>query len=140
MTHPLQTLHDKVEAGETPITDEWLASVDFKWRQNERQPNKHWKLVCNTEEPGTRMIQQTSIELQRNGWKNSKGDYVGDPASWMLWVTDTFDRSAFIRSIRWQEEVIALAELITGRTWKPETHIYGQAWLEGSRALINEGE
>ena len=123
------------KTGRTPITDEWLSSVDFKWRQNERQPNKHWRLVCNIETPGSRVIEQTSIELQRCGWRNGHGDYVGDPARWMLWVTDTFERYAFIRNIEWQEEVIALGELITGRTWSPETHIYGQAWPEGSRAL-----
>lgn len=27
-----------------PITDEWLASIGFKWHQMDRQPHKHWVL------------------------------------------------------------------------------------------------
>ena len=120
-------------ADQTPITDEWLAEVDFKWRQEKRQPNKHWNLACNIESRG--VLEQTTIEVQRNGWKNRKGDYIGDPSSWMLWITDTFQRTVFIRNIRWQEEITLLAEVITGRPWKPENHIYGQAWPDGSNAL-----
>jgi len=120
---------------QTPITDEWLSSVDFKWRQGERQPNKHWSLALNIERDGSRAFEQTTIEVQRNGWENHKGDYIGDPSTWMLWVKDTFERSAFLCNIRWQEDITGLAEIITGRPWNPETHIYGQAWPEGSRAL-----
>lgn len=118
-----------------PITDEWLASCDFKWRQSERQPNKHWKLSLNIEEDGSRALSQTSIEVQRRGWENDKGAYIGDPESWMLWVTDTYERTAFLCNIRWQHEVTGLAEIISGRAWKPETHLYGQAWPEGSHVL-----
>lgn len=121
---------------ETPITDEWLAEVDFKWRQGDRQPNKHWKLILNVpHDDWLNCIEPTSIELQRSGWENDKGDYIGDPHSWMLWITDRFDRNAFIRTIHWQEEVTALAALISGRPWNPATHIYGQAWPDGSHVL-----
>lgn len=121
---------------QTPITDAWLADVDFKWRQDERQPNKHWTLQLNvTDESWSLVIEPIKIEVQRCGWENARGDYVGDPASWMLWITDRFDRTAFIRNVHWQEEVSALAALLMGREWKPENHIYGQAWPDGARAL-----
>jgi hypothetical protein len=119
----------------TRISDEWLSSCDFKWRQSERQPNKHWSLKLNVEEEGGRTYSQVTIEVQRNGWENQCGKYIGDPESWMLWVKDTFDRSAFLGNIRWQDEITRLAEIITHRPWNPETHIYGQAWPENSSVL-----
>lgn len=118
-----------------PITDGWLSACDFKWRQDERQPNKHWSLKLNIEEEGSRALNQTTIEVQRRGWANDRGEYIGDPDSWMLWVADIFGRTAYLCNIRWQHEITGLAEIITGRPWNPETHIYGQAWPEGSRAL-----
>ena len=119
----------------TPITDEWLSNMDFKWRQDERQPNKHWKLALNRVDGKSRMIEPTTIELQRNGWLNRNGDYVGDPETWMIWVTDVFERTAFLGNFSTQEEIITLAKLITRREWKPENHIYGQAWPDGSSVL-----
>lgn len=120
---------------ERSITDEWLSECDFKWRQGERQPNKHWSLKLNVEEEGDRAFNQVSIEVQRNGWENQNGEYIGDPDSWMLWVKDTFERTAFLGNIRWQKEIIGLAEIIMHRPWNPATHLYGQAWPEGSRVL-----
>lgn len=122
--------------GQTPITDDWLSSCGFGWRQGERQPNKHWSLKCNAERRG--MIEQTGIEVQRCGWENHKGDYIGDPGEWMLWITDTFDRTAFVGTIRWQEQITGLAEIITDRPWNPDTHLYGQAWPVGSRVLLEK--
>lgn len=119
----------------TPITDEWLASIDFKWRQEERQPNKHWKLTLNVYEDGSRSLRQTSIEIQRCGWKGSGGEYIGDPGQWMVWITDTYERTSSLGNIQWQEDVISLAEIIMRRPWKPANHIYGQAWPDGARAL-----
>lgn len=120
----------------TPITDDWLSSVDFKWRQDELQPNKHWKLALNTVgQQFSNCIEQTTIEVQRSGWYNRNSEYVGDPELWMVWITDQFERTAFLGNFKTQEEIIQLAELITRREWKPENHIYGQAWPDGSSAL-----
>lgn len=119
---------------ETPITDEWLASCDFKWRQSERQPNKHWSLKLNIPDDQLGVFGEVTIEIQRCGWHADKG-YIGDPESWSLWLKDTFDRTAFVGNMRWQEEITGLAEIITHRPWNPQTHIYGQAWPEGSRVL-----
>lgn len=118
----------------TPITDEWLKSCDFSWRQDERQPNKHWSLALNIEDDGSRALYQTTIEVQRLGWEGDNG-YIGDPESWMLWVKDTFGRTAFLGNIRWQEDITGMAEIIMRRAWKPENHLYGQAWPDGSRVL-----
>lgn len=118
----------------TPITDEWLSSVDFKWRQNDRQPNRHWSLKLNIPDDEFDVFGEVTIEVQRRGWQGRNG-YIGDPESWMLWLTDTFDRTAFVGNIRWQEDITGLAEIIMRRKWKPENHIYGQAWPDGSRAL-----
>ncbi len=118
-----------------PITDEWLSACDFKWRQSERQPNKHWSLKLNVEEEGDRAFNQVSIEVQRRGWENDQGEYIGNPESWMLWVTDTFERTAFLGNIHSQKDIIGLAEIITHRPWNPSTHLYGQAWPENSHVL-----
>ena len=120
---------------ERSITDEWLASCDFKWRQSARQPNKHWTLKINVPDDRYRSWNTVAIEVQRNGWENEHGEYLGDAESWMIWVTDTFGRTAFLGIIRWQKEIIGLAEIISKRPWDPQTHIYGQAWPEGSHAL-----
>lgn len=124
---------------ECSITEEWLSSCDFKWRQSERQPNKHWSLKINVDADRSRYWNQVAIEVQRSGWENSYGDYIGDPESWMLWVTDTFNRTAYLGNIRCQKEIIGLAEIISRRPWDPQTHIYGQAWPEGAQALSEAG-
>jgi hypothetical protein len=123
---------------ERSITDEWLSSCDFKWRQDDRQPNKHWTLKINIPDDRSLCWNTVSIEVQRCGWENQHGEYIGDPQSWMLWLTDTFDRTAFLGKIRLQKEIIGLAEIISKRPWNPQTHIYGQAWPEGSHALIRK--
>lgn len=113
----------------TPITHDWLRSCDFKWRQEERQPNKHWTLKLNIVSDG--MMEWAGIEVQRCGWHNDKGDYIGDPNLYTVWIKDTFDRTAFIRRMQWQEEIISLAEVMCGYPWKPENHKWGQVWPEG---------
>jgi hypothetical protein len=121
---------------QTPIDEDWLAAMDFSWRKGLRQPNKHWSLILNlTDESWSTVIEPTRIEVQRCGWLNDKGNYIGDPGRWKLWITDRFERTCFVRDFRWQEEISALAALLMGREWKPENHIYGQAWPDGSRAL-----
>lgn len=125
---------------QTPLTDEWLSEVDFKWRQDERQPNKHWKLIIQVASDEFRCWEPTAIELQRCGWVGGSGHYIGDPDKWMLWVTDRFDRTAYIRDICWQEEVRTLAEILSGRPWDPSTHLYGQAWPPGSKALAERAK
>lgn len=117
-----------------PITDEWLSSVDFKWRQSDRQPHKHWTLCLNVEDQKSLSWVQTKIEVQRSGWQGKK-EYIGDPDSWMLWITDTFDRTAFVGRIRHKSDIIGIAEIITRRKWNPDTHLYGQAWAEDSHVL-----
>ena len=117
--------------GKTPITDEWLAACDFKLRQDARRPNKHWKLMLNVVQDGSRAWYHSTIEVQRNGWIGGHGD----PSSWKLWVTDAFQRTAFLGNIKWQKDITGLAEIIMRREWKPENHIYGQAWPDGSKVL-----
>lgn len=138
LTDLIDLLTEIKESQPLPITDEWLAACDFKWSQSERQPNKHWKLQLNTVREGSLAWESTTIEVQRNGWKGWNGDYIGDPQSWMLWITDMFNRTAFLGNIQWQKDIIDIAEIITRRPWNPETHIYGQAWPEGSRVLLEK--
>lgn len=114
---------------QTQITHDWLTSVDFKWRQDERQPNKHWSLHLNVLSDG--MMERAKIEVQRCGWHNDLGDYIGDPNLYMVWVTDYFGRTTFLRRMQWVEEIISLTQLICGYPWNPENHKYGQTWPEG---------
>ena len=94
-------------SNETPITDDWLVSSGFHWRQDERQPNKHWMLGLNFKD-GLSGLVQTTIELQREGWMG-RGGYVGNPNRWMLWLKDRFNTRACIGSVHHQGDVMALA-------------------------------
>ena len=111
----------------TPITDEWLSLVNFKWRQFEQQPNKRWTLKLITFQQGSQNYDSAAIEVQRSGWHSASG-YVGDPDLWMLWFRDMFDRTAYLGEIRWQSDITALAEIIMGHPWNPKNHRSGQAW------------
>jgi len=122
----------------TKITDEWLLSVDFKWSQSERQPNKHYTLKVNQFGRDGRHYSTAAIELQRCGWTNRKGDYIGNPEHWMLWLTDQFDSRAFVGHIEFIDQISQLAELVSGHPWNPANHIWGQTWPDDRHAREKE--
>jgi hypothetical protein len=100
------------------ISEEWLASVGFKWHQLERQPAKHWVLWLG----GRRFLQSyedLGVELAPS---------VRD-GNWTCWLRSDFagryHRFIFLRHLTERRELISLIESLCGLPWVPENNLYG---------------
>ena len=125
-----QKMPPKTGAGEdSPISEDQLLKADFKTSQQARQPNPHYTLRVNRMEGGT--YSQSKVELTRAGWLNRKGAYIGDKDNWMVWLTDCFGRNAYVGEMQLMSQLILFIEILSGYTWAPENHIYGQTWPNG---------
>lgn len=113
----------------TPITEEWLIEVGFKWHQVERQPAKHWVLWISRCLPGC-CGDELGIEvtIQAGG------------SAWYCWlrsdVAVRYGRFIHLRMLVCQDELIRLAEGLTGQRWDPANHHYGQMWTVTEAARI----
>ena len=101
------------------ITEEWLASVGFKWHQFERQPTKQWLLWLG------RNAEDLGIELAGRAHMGPRMDI---PA-WFCWLrSDTagrYHRFIHVRYLRFQDEVMDLVRALSGQHWDPDNHWYG---------------
>jgi hypothetical protein len=109
-----------------PITEKWLAEVGFKWHQLERQPGKQWLLWLGfaLKPPKEERIMFATYE--------DLGIEVASGAmhdAWYCWLrsdsSHRYSRFLHLRHIRFQEELIALIEAITGYPWNPANNIGG---------------
>jgi len=102
------------EDGGTPLTEDWLASVGFKYREpGERQQFRHWTLTFS-EQDGHGLY----IEMTMPGWLNSNGDHVGADRGWFLWLGREH-KFIHLRHVFERSEVVALIEALTGQPWVP---------------------
>jgi len=117
---------------DTPITEEWLKSVGFKWHQFDRQPEKQWLLWC-----GIRSADNWGVDTQDIGVEVCSGSHDD---SWFCWLrSDTahrYSRFLHVRHIRTQTDVIKLVEAVTGLPWTPENHIHGAVHTDEQAAHI----
>jgi hypothetical protein len=104
-----------------PITEEWLREVGFKWHQLERQPEKMWLLwLGDAVFAGTMFMcfEDLGITVSHNR-----------DGRWSCWLrgdySHRYSRFIFVRDMRYQGELIKLAEAITGQEWDPANHLYG---------------
>ena len=116
------------------ITEEWLRSLDFKWDQLDRQSSKHWVLwlgraLRDYSEPKGRMFEspeEIGVDLAYGG--------VRDQIPWWYcWLRSDmahrFSRFIHLRTLVYQDELVAVVEALTGYPWEPRNHIYGQVWV-----------
>ena len=96
------------------ITEDWLASVGFKYRDpGERQQWRHWTLTFS--EPDDHGMY---LETTMPGWLNRLGEHVGADQGWYLWLGRE-SRFIHLRHVHEQEEIIAVVEALTGQPWVP---------------------
>jgi len=123
----------------TPITEDWLRSVGFKWHQLERQPEKMWLLwLGDCTRTTFSSFEDLGIEIASNRDYPIKG-------SWSVWLradhAHRYCRFIHIRYITSQEELIALVEALTGQRWNPENNLYGSMRTpEQATAIRKEDE
>lgn len=101
--------------GSHDITEEWLASVGFKYREpGERQPFRHWTLqFYETEDYGL------YLETTKPGWLNRAGEHVNADKGWFLWIGREA-RYLHLRHVFKQIEIVKLVEALSGQTWTPD--------------------
>lgn len=115
------------------ITEEWLASVGFRWHQMDRQPDKHWLIWCGGAD-GDRItsFEDIGVEVAPAWWKNRDGDDVGDVAKWHVWFRSDaggrYHRFLHVRRVQYQDELVDLIEAVTGKAWDPGHHHYGSIY------------
>lgn len=123
-----------------PITEEWLKSVGFKWHRLERQPSKHWLLwlgsgLVNPAGDRERIAcrEDLGIELAYNGLTDQ---------NWFCWLRSDsahrYHRFIHVRHLHTEAEVIALVEALTGLSWNPENHFYGEVMTPQDAARCRE--
>jgi hypothetical protein len=96
------------------ITEEWLASVGFKYRDPEQgQQWKHWKLTFNEPDDYGMYIETTAP-----GWLNRDGDLIAGDTGWYVWLGRN-SQFMHIRHMHTQAEMIALVEALSGLPWEP---------------------
>lgn len=122
------------------ITEEWLASVGFKWHQFDRQPQKHWLLwIGSAIEDNCTSISDLGIELSPMWFGNSKGDIVGRDA-WFCWLRSDmagkYSRFIHTRHIRTTDDVVQLFSALTGQPWDPENNLFGNAYTAKQAAQL----
>lgn len=110
------------------ITEDWLKSVGFKWHQLERQPSKHWVLWL-----GSGLVDHEGNKERASCSEDLGIELTCDTLSapfWYCWLrsdaSHRYHRFIHIRHLRTQQEVVALIESLTGLSWNPENHLYGE--------------
>jgi hypothetical protein len=123
-------------AAPTPITEDWLREVGFKWHEFDRQSTKHWllwladafprRMFCDHEDFG--------IELA--------ADVRGKSEEWFCWLrADTagrYHRFIHVRYLRYRHELIAMIEGLTGQVWNPANNMYGSMHRPEDAARLRE--
>lgn len=132
MIHEPSVIATAIEFKPEAITEEWLKSVGFKWHQLERQPAKQWLLWlvecvdCGRERGRFGSFEDCGIELTPNGFREPRDP---DDDWWFCWFrgdsAGRYHRFIHLRHLRYQHEVIALVEALSGRRWNPANHLYG---------------
>lgn len=96
------------------ITEDWLASVGFKYREpGERQQFRHWTLTFSEQED-----YGLYLEMTMPGWINRNGEHVGTERGWFLWIGREH-KFIHLRHVFDRSEVVALVEALTGQPWSP---------------------
>lgn len=96
------------------ITEEWLASVGFKYREpGERQQFRMWRLTFS--EPDDYGMY---LETTMPGHLNANGEHVGRDRGWFLWLGREH-KFMHLRHVWHREEIIAIVEALVGQTWEP---------------------
>lgn len=97
-----------------PITEEWLASVGFKYRDpDDRECFRHWTLTFS--EPDDYGLY---LETTRMGWINNKGEHIWADKGWFLWIGREH-KFLHLRHVSDQAEIVALVEALIGTKWEP---------------------
>jgi hypothetical protein len=111
-----------------PITEDWLRESGFKWHQLDRQPGKHWLLWLGD---AVRARDGSLMSYEDIGIELGPDAYTGrdKPEAWFCWfrsdAAGRYHRFIHLRHLRWQREVIALVEAISGQAWDPANSFYG---------------
>lgn len=97
------------------ITEDWLASVGFKYREpGECQPFRHWTLQFREWTDYGLYIKTTMP-----GWLNRKGEHMNKDSGWFVWLGREH-KFFHIRHMFLRKEMVALVEALSGQPWHPD--------------------
>lgn len=117
------------------ITEEWLASVGFKWHELDQAQGKQWLLWLGE------VIEGAFSGFEDLGVQVARYDSDG---SWSCWlrsdIAHRYSRFIHIRHLSTRGELIRLLEALTGHAWKPENNLYGSMRTDEQVAAIRRAE
>jgi hypothetical protein len=100
---------------DAPITEDWLGSVGFKYREpGERQSFRHWTLQFSERDD-----HGLYIETTMTGHFNDNGEHVGADRGWYLWIGREY-HFFHLRHVFKRSEIVALVEALSGQPWTPD--------------------
>lgn len=120
---------------EVPLTEEWLASVGFKYNEpGEMQTFRHWFLKFNEKNDHGLYIRTT-----KPGWFNRNGEHISADNGWFLWVGREHN-SFHLRHIHNQSDIINIVEALSGYEWRPENYMYGMVMTTEQKEQLHVQE
>lgn len=113
----------------TPLTDQWLADVGFRWHQMDRQPSKHWVLWLGLAIADHNIsMSDLGIELAGNRFVN-RYDRLVDHEKYFCWLRSDsahrYSRFLHIRHLRTRGELLDMIYGLTGVHFDPANCWYG---------------
>lgn len=126
-----------IEIEDTPITEDWLKEVGFKWEQLARQATKHWTLWLGDAVRG----RNSMTDIEDLGVVLAPGA-IDD--LWFCWfrsdLSCKYSRFIHLRHLKTQHDLIWLIEGITGQRWDPANNLYGSMRKPENAQRIREND
>lgn len=112
-----------------PITDEWLASIGFKWHQFDRQPTKHWLLwIGDAMGENTICFSDIGIEVAQLHSRDGFHCWIRSDAAMR------YGRFLHVRYLYSQDDLHSLIAGLVGRPFDPAHCWYGSLRTPASAA------
>jgi hypothetical protein len=123
----------------TPLTEEFLRDVGFRWHQNELQPNKMWLLWIGGamfSRNGMASFDNFGLELSESTWEGER--------YFSLWfrsdIAGRYSRFLWARDLTTVEQLVRVIESLTDAPFSPLNVLYGSLHTPEQAARLRVSE
>jgi hypothetical protein len=128
----------------TPIDDNWLKEIGFRWHEFDRSGGKHWLLWLGS------LVREREIEARPGPWAGGFMDTedigielaASADGTWFCWfrsdAAGRYSRFIHIRHLRTRFDVTSLIEGIIGGAFYPQNCFYGSLHTEAAAIRIRK--